>query len=95
MLVQGRRFRSKDVEQSGDRSDAGFGQWYGSDGFYLKSAEDMLATGGIERSDLETTIELLDSVSFDFDQLPKPKPPIAPIPAPGEDPEYDAWLARA
>jgi hypothetical protein len=95
VMVQGRRWKKKDedVEQTNDRSDAGFGQWYGSDGFYLKDGDEMLATGGLERAEIERTVEVLSMSSFDFDALPRPKPPVAIVPEPGEDPEFDLWAS--
>lgn len=91
MLVQARAFKKADTEVASDKSDDGFGQWYGSDGFYLKTGEDALADGGIQVPDLEQTLAVLDLVDFDFDGLPKPKPPIAAVPAPGEDPAFDLF----
>lgn len=94
MIVQARfRKKAEDAEKSGDKSDAGYGQWYGTDEFYLKSEEDMRNTGGIQESDLTTSLEILDRVSFDFSKLQKPAPPTAPIPSPGEDPGFEAFLA--
>jgi DNA polymerase-3 subunit alpha len=92
VLVQARAFKKADTEQSAERSDDGFGEWYGSDGFYMKSGEEMLATGGFEVTDITRSVEILDRIDFDFDALPKPKPPIAAVPAPGDDPAFDAWL---
>lgn len=93
VLVQARAFKKADQEQSGDRSDDGFGQWYGGDGFYLKTGEDMLATGGFLPDEIEESVRLLDRVDFQFESLPKPKPPIAVVPSPGDDPAFDAWLS--
>ena len=93
MLVRSRAFKKADTEASGDRSDDGFASWYGSDGFYLKSASEMLQTG-FTAPDLTQTIELLDMVDFDFDSLPKPSPPLAVVPPRGDLPEFDAWCAR-
>jgi DNA polymerase-3 subunit alpha len=92
-LVQARAFKKADTEQATDRADDGFGQWYGSDGFYLKTGEEMLATGGFQIDEITRSCEILDKVDFDFDALPKPKPPIAAIPEPGEDPAFDAYCA--
>lgn len=94
VLVQARAFKKADTEQSGERSDDGFGQWYGSDGFYLKTGEEMLATGFLP-AEVEQTVAVLDRVDFDFEDLPKPKPPIAAVPEHGEDPEFDMWLSLA
>ncbi len=94
VLVQARRFKKKEgAEQSADKSDAGYGQWYGSDGFYLKSYEEMCATGGIMPDEVDRTLEVLDRSTFDFDSLPKPATPVAPVPAHGVDPDFDAFIA--
>lgn len=96
ILVQGRRWKKADTDDSGDstdKSDAGFGQWYGSDEFYLKSMDEMLATG-FDRSELANTIKLLGMVDFKFEDLPRPEPPIADVPEPGNDMLFDAWLAQ-
>lgn len=90
ILVQARAFKKADTEQSLDKSDDGFGSWYGSDGFYMKSAEEMLATG-FTPQEVELSAQILDRVDFDFSALDKPKPPIAAVPAPGEDPAFDAF----
>lgn len=95
VLVQARRFRNANVEVSGDKSDEGYGQWYGSDGFYMKDGAEMLATGGFLPTEIEFSCELLDRVDFDFSAVPAPKPPIPSIPQPGDDPLYDAFLAGA
>lgn len=93
-LVQARRWKKKEgAEESGDRSDAGFGQWYGSDEFYLKSEAEMLATSGLLPDEVHRSIEVLDRVDFDFLELPKPAAPQAPVPAEGEDPAFDSWLS--
>lgn len=92
ILVQARAFKKADTEQSTERSDDGFGQWYGSDGFYLKTGAEMLATGFLP-AEIEQTVAVLDRVDFDFSDLPKPKPPIAQVPQPGDEPEFDAWLS--
>jgi DNA polymerase-3 subunit alpha len=92
VLVQARMHKKAGTEKSGDRSDAGFGSWYGTDEFYLKSYNDMMATGGIAAPDLAETVALLDRVDFDFNNLAKPSPPVAPIPEPGEDPEFERFL---
>ncbi|HEY6892499.1 MAG TPA: PHP domain-containing protein [Solirubrobacter sp.] len=90
-LVKSRRFKKADTEESGDKSDDGFGSWYGSDGFYLKSAAQMMATG-FEARDLTNTVDLLLSrVSFDFDALPAPSPPTPQVPLLGDLPEFDAY----
>ena len=92
ILVQARAFKKASTEVSTDKADDGFGQWYGSDGFYLKSAAEMLATGGMTAADLEQSLALLDLVTFDT--LPiEPAPPIAPVPVEGANPEFDKWLA--
>lgn len=91
-LVQARSFKKADTEVSTDKSDDGFGSWYGSDGFFLKSGEEMLATGGLQRDEITNTVKLLDMVDFDFSALPKPKPPIAAVPALGEDAEFEEWI---
>lgn len=93
ILVQARRFKKKDTEESKDKSDDGFGQWYGADEFFLKSADEFLATGGLQADEIERTLKVLDLVTFDFNKLPVPSPPLAPIPAPGADPTFDKWLA--
>lgn len=92
VLVQSRRFKKADTEEATDRSDDGFGSWYGSDGFFMKSATEMLATGGITPADLATSLQLLDLVDFDFSALPPAQPPTAQIPEPGDDESFDAWL---
>ncbi len=92
MLVQARAFKKADTEKTSERSDDGFGQWYGSDGFYLKDGQEALDSGGIQVPDLTETLAILDMVDFEFDKLTKPKPPIAAVPAPGDDPSFDAWL---
>lgn len=89
VLVQSRRFKKADTEESTDRADDGFGQWYGSDGFYLKDGDEMLATG-FQRDEVERTVEILERVEFDFSQLPEPKPPRPLIP---DDPAFEAWLS--
>lgn len=95
MLIQARAFKKADTERTTERSDDGFGQWYGSDGFYLKDSQAALDGGGITTADLTETLAILDRVDFEFDKLTKPKPPIAAVPALGEDPSFDAWLAMA
>lgn len=95
ILVQARAFKKADTEQTTEKADDGFGQWYGSDGFYLKTGAEMLATGGLTSSDLEQSLALLDMVTFEFSDLNEPKPPIAPVPAPGDDPAFDQWLQLA
>lgn len=93
-LVKGRRWKSAEVEEtSGDKSDEGYGQWYGTDGLFMKDGAEMLAAGGLEAKDLEKSMEILDRVSFDFDALPAPKPPIASVPAPGDDPGFDLFVS--
>lgn len=94
ILVQARAFKKADTEQSSERSDDGFGQWYGSDGFYLKTGEEMQAMGFLP-AEIEQTVAVLDRVDFEFGDLPKPKPPIAVVPQPGDDPQFDAWLSIA
>lgn len=93
ILVQARAYKRADTEKSSDLSDDGFGSWYGTDGFYLKSAEEMLATGGLLPEDLAESVTLLDRVSFDFSALPKPKPPVAAVPGVGDDPAFDAFCS--
>lgn len=94
ILVQARAYGKKEKEEeSSDRSDAGYGRYYGTDAFFLKSAQEMLETGGFQKTELEQTVELLDRVKFDFSALEEPAPPVAPIPAPGDDPEFDIFLA--
>ncbi len=95
MLVQARAFKKAGTEQTTERSDDGFGQWYGSDGFYMKDGQAALDSGGIQIPDLTETLAILDMVDFRFDELNRPKPPIAVVPAPGEDAAFDAWLAMA
>lgn len=95
MLVQARAFKKANTEKTSERSDDGFGQWYGSDGFFLKDGQAALDGGGIQIADLTETLAILDMVDFEFEQLPLPKPPIAAVPAPGEDPSFDAWLDMA
>jgi DNA polymerase-3 subunit alpha len=91
VLVRSRLHKKADTEKSGDMSDDGFGQWYGSDGFFLKSASQMLATG-FEPRDLTNTVELLLSrCSFDFGSLPAPSPPTPQVPLLGDDPDFDAY----
>jgi DNA polymerase-3 subunit alpha len=92
-LVKSRRFKKADTEESTDKSDDGFGSWYGSDGFYMKSAQQMLEAG-YPREELVRSVEILDRVTFDFDALPKPKPPVAVVPEPGEDESFEAFLTR-
>lgn len=66
---------------------------HNSDGFFMKSAAEMMQMNGIVPQDLLNTTEfLLNQVSFDFDKLPTPKAPIAPIPAQGENAGFDLWL---
>jgi DNA polymerase III subunit alpha len=93
ILVQSRRFKKADTEEATDKSDDGFGQWYGSDGFYLKSADEMLQTGGLLPDEIERTLQVLDLVDFNFQSLPEPRPPIIAAPAPGVDKGFDSWLA--
>lgn len=93
ILVQARAYGKKEKEEeSEDRSDAGYGKWYGTDEFFLKSAEEMLATGGLQKTEIEQTVELLDRVEFDFSALEEPAPPVAPVPDPGEDQEFDLFM---
>ena len=95
-LVQARAFKKKEKEeQSDDKSDAGYGKWYGTDEFYLKSRAEMLTTGGINAAEIDRTLEVLDRVTFDFYSIAEPAPPVAPVPVPGEDPEFDQFLAMA
>lgn len=94
-LVQSRAFKKQDTEKSAERSDDGFGSWYGN-GFWLKSGEEMLATGGLRRDEIERSVEVLDMIDFDFSALPKAKPPDAStiVPAVGADPGFDAYVAQ-
>lgn len=92
LLVQSRAFAKADIEKSGDKSDAGFGEWYGTDGFYLKSAQQMLDGGNLTVDEVERSLEILDRVDFDFASLPEPQPPIPIVPEPGEDTGFDAYL---
>lgn len=94
-LVQARRWKRKAIEGSSDKSDAGYGSWYGSDGFYLKDGTEMLQTGGLLPEEVDRTGEVIDRCSFDLLDLPRAAPPRAPIPGPGEDPGYDLWLKDA
>lgn len=94
-LVQARRWKSKNVEKSKDKSDSGFGSWYGSDGFFVKSRSEMLQTGGLLEEEIDRTAEVLDRVSFDPASLPEPQPPQAVVPEPGDDPLFDIWLQNA
>lgn len=96
VLVQARRWKKKSgAESSSDKSDAGYGRWYGADGFYLKSYEDMLATGGLMPAEIHATMDVLGLVDFDFTKLARPEPPVAPVPEPGVDPDFDAFLAAS
>lgn len=93
LLVQARRWKKKGgEEQSSDKSDAGYGQWYGSDGFYLKSRHEMEQTGGLLVPELDQTLAILDRTDFDFSALGEPTPPSAPVPEPGEDRSFDKWI---
>jgi DNA polymerase III alpha subunit len=94
VYVQSRRFKKADTEESTDRSDDGFGSWYGSDEFYLKDGDQMFQTAGLQRREIELSVELLDRVTFDFAEVPEPSPPVPLIPAPGEDPAFDAWIVQ-
>lgn len=90
-LVKSRLHKKAGTEQSADKSDDGFGQWYGSDGFYLKSAAEMLQTG-FEPRDLTNTVDLVVArAAFDFDALPAPSPPIPQVPLLGDLPEFDRY----
>lgn len=94
LVVQARYHKKKEAaDKSADKSDAGFSGWYGSDEFYMKSEQDMLATGGITAADCAGTVDILDRVEFDFLGMDEPAPPIAPIPEIGADPEFDAFIA--
>lgn len=96
LLVRARRWAKKEgEEESADKSDAGYGQWYGSDEFFLKDEPEMLATVGMLPQEVHQSVELLSRVDFDFGALDKPAPPVAPIPQPGEDPAFDLWLEMA
>lgn len=94
ILVKSRRWKKADVEETNDKSDDGFGQWYGSDGFYMKSFEEMLATGGLQGDEIERSVEILNRNTFDFSSIPEPQPPHIAAPVPGEDAEFDRWLAH-
>lgn len=94
VLVQARRWKKKEgAEESQDKSDEGYGRWYGSDEFYAKSREQMVATGGLLETEIDESLAVLDAVDFNFSELTRPAPPQAPVPAPGEDPAFDKWLA--
>lgn len=94
IIVQARAYGKKEKEEeSGDKSDAGYGKWYGTDEFYLKTGQEMLETGGLQKDEIERTVEVLDRASFDFSALEEPAPPVAPIPEPGEDPDFDEFMA--
>lgn len=97
VLVQARMWRKKEGEEkSGDKSDAGYGQWYGTDQFYLKSQAEMLETSGLLPDEVMRTAEVLDRVDFDFyDDRSKPVPPLAPVPTVGMEPAFDKWLVMA
>lgn len=92
-LVQARKFGSTSTkdEKSDDKSDEAFGSWYGSDEFFLKSREEMLQTG-MQPGEIDSSLEILDRVSFDFNKLEPPRKPRAPVPAAGVDPEFELWL---
>lgn len=95
ILVQARQFKKKEAaEKSDDKSDAGYGNWYGSDEFFLKDFNEMMATGGFQRDEIERTVEVLSRVDFDFFSLGEPKPPVAvTVPEPGADEGFESWLA--
>lgn len=98
VLVQARRWKrkqEKSEEGVTDKSEVGYGQWYGTDQFYLKSEQQMHDTGGFLDQELENTLLVADATDFQFSKVPKPSPPVAPIPEPGEDPEFDAFLEAA
>lgn len=94
ILVQARAYKRKEkAEQSSDRSDTGYGQYYGTSDFYLKSKQEMLDTGGINKEEIERTIEVLDRIDFDFSALDEPAPPVAPVPEEEEeDIEFDKFV---
>lgn len=92
ILVQGRRWRKKDTEKSGDKSDSGYGRWYGSDGFYIKTRAEMAATGGFVQRDLENSLVIAERCTFQIGDLPNPAAPQAIVPGPGEDPAFEAFL---
>lgn len=94
-LVQARAHRKKDVEKSDDRSEAGYGQWYGTDEFFLKSEQEMLETSGLRPDEIARTAEVMARCEFDFDALGRPAPPVAPVPEPGDDPAFDSWIEMA
>lgn len=93
-LVMARKFKSAATTEteSGDLSDDSYGSWYGSDQFYLKTRQEMLASG-IFANEVDASIELLNRVQFNFGKMPEPAPPVARIPAAGEDPGFDSWLS--
>lgn len=93
-LIKARKWRSSASAEaeSDDQSDDSFGSWYGSDEYFMKTRAEMVACG-IQASEVDASMEILDRVTFDFDGMPDPKPPAAPVPEPGQDPEFDAWLA--
>jgi DNA polymerase III alpha subunit len=96
ILVQARAWRKKEREErSEDRADVGFGKWSGTDGFYLKTRREMEQTGGLMPEELDTTLDILDRVEFDFDKIAKPSHPAALIPEPGTDPVFDRWMGMA
>lgn len=95
ILVQARAHRKKDVEKTDDKSEAGYGKWYGTDEFYLKSAQQMKETSGLQEDEVERTGEVMARCEFDFSGLTHPAPPVAPVPEPGEDKAFDKWLKMA
>lgn len=97
-LVKGRYYRSKKTEivaeATNDKSDSNTNRWYGSDEFYFKSGDEMLATGGFTRDEIERTVEVAARCSFDLtEDVEVPAPPEPIIPATGEDPVFEAWLS--
>lgn len=93
-LVMARKYKSAAVAETetGDASDEAFGSWYGADGFYMKSRDEMIQAG-IFPAEIDVSLEILDRVEFDFYAMPEPKPPTAHIPGPGVDLEFDAFVA--
>lgn len=94
MLVQARKHKSAATAEAEtqDRSDDSFGDWYGSSDFYVKTRAEMIESGVFAR-EVDVGLEILDRVTFDFNGMPPPQPPVAHVPPPGENPAFDAWLA--
>lgn len=97
ILVQARRFGSKATadendRDSDDKSGVTYGEWYGSDGFFLKDRDEMLQSG-LLAPELDATLEVAARVDFDFDEMIKPAKPQALVPELGKDAEFDLWVA--